>query len=100
MMTARECFKLAYGATRLAWNADTRIGWVGPQAIAQAVEYAACERGDPLARHFPGRILRILEYKRDRIARPWVYQSYNCRCVATPITAQPPTPEQPNPPRS
>lgn len=26
MMTARECFKLAYGATRLAWNADTRIG--------------------------------------------------------------------------
>ena len=86
MMTARECFKLAYGATRLAWNADTRIGWVGPPTIARAVEYAACERGDRLAIHFPGRILRELRYKRDRAANPWKYQSFNCRCVVMPIT--------------
>lgn len=43
---------------------------------------------DPLARHFPGRILRILAGKRDRVANPWRYQSFNCRCVVTPITAQ------------
>jgi len=100
MMTARECFKLAYGATRLAWNADTRIGWVGPQAITRAVEYAVCERGDPLARHITGRIFRMLVNKRDRTANPWKYQSFNCRCVVLPVSAPQPTPEQPNPPRS
>ena len=89
MMTARECFKLAYGATRLAWNADTRIGWIGSHAITRAVEYAACERGDPLARRFPGRILRIQNDKRYYDANPHMRPGGpNCRCVVLPITPQ------------
>jgi hypothetical protein len=87
MMTIRECFKLAYGATRMAWNADTRIGWVGPQAIARAVEYASTDRCDLLARHLPGRVLRMQNDKRYYVANPMMRPSWllNCRCVIIPI---------------
>jgi hypothetical protein len=90
MMNMRDQWKMAFSAARLATCVDTHgdkgfVARIPSKDLRDAVEYAATPFTDPLARHIPGRIFRIQSDKRDRVANPWKHQSFNCRCVATPI---------------
>ena len=86
-MNMRDQFKMAFSAARLATCVDNRdfAARIPSRQLALAVNYSMTERGDRLAIHFPGRILREMRYKRDRAENPWCYESFNCRCVPVPI---------------
>lgn len=87
-MNMRDQWKMAFSAARLATCIDNRdfVARIPSKALRDAARYAATPYSDPLARRFPGRILRIMADKRDRATNPYKYQSYNCRCVAVAIS--------------